>query len=92
MNLGNVQTEKQQWQDAINSYAKSLQLRERLGDMHGLAQTRANLGSLYAKYGDKPKARANWLQALEMFVHLDAEQEADLVRKWLTNLAPPTFR
>ena len=92
MNLGNAQTEKEQWQDAINSYAKSLQLRERLGDMHGLAQTRANLGALYAKYGDKPKARANWLQALEMFVHLDAEHEADLVRKWLKNLAPPTFR
>ena len=92
MNLGNVQTEKQQWQAAIDSYAKSLQIRERLGDMHGLAQTRANLGMLYAKYGDKLKARANWLQALEMFAHLDAEREADIVRKWLKNLAPPTFR
>jgi tetratricopeptide (TPR) repeat protein len=92
MNLGNVQTEKQEWQAAVDSYARSLQIRERLGDMHGLAQTRANLGMLYAKYGDKLKARANFNQALEMFVHLDAEREADIVRKWLSSIAPPTFR
>ncbi len=92
MNLGNVQTEKQQWQEAIDSYAKSLQIHERLGNMRGLAQTRANMGMLYAKYGDKLKARANFLQALEMFVHLDAEREADIVRKWLNNIAPPDFR
>ncbi|MEW5720307.1 MAG: tetratricopeptide repeat protein [Chloroflexota bacterium] len=92
MNLGNVQTEKQQWQAAIDSYAKSLQIHERLGDMRGLAQTRANMGMLYAKYGDKLKARANFIQALEMFVHLDAEREADIVRKWLNNIAPRDFR
>ncbi len=88
MNLGNIQVDKGAWQDGLNSLFASLRIREQMGDLHGQAQTRANIGVLYAKHGDRAKARANWMQALEMFAHLDKNTEADIVRKWLKGLPP----
>jgi hypothetical protein len=40
---------------------------------------------LFAKHGDRNKARAHWLQALEVFDQLVSQHEADIVRKWLKN-------
>jgi Tfp pilus assembly protein PilF len=86
MNLGTVQTQMGEWRQAVNSLSKSLQIREQLGDSHGMAQTRTNLGVLYAKHGETAKARALWGQALEVFYFLGSQNEVDIVRKWLKNL------
>ena len=89
MNLGTVYTEKKDWAKALASLNKSLLIREKLGDAHGVAQTRANLGMLYAKHGERTRARALWTQALEVFVSLQSQNEADIIRKWLKQLPPP---
>lgn len=88
MNLGTVETNRGAWNEAIVLLTVALQLHERLGDLRGTGQTHANLGTLYAKHGDKNKARSHWWQALEIFEHLDARNEADIVRTWLKKLPP----
>ncbi|MBI5029686.1 MAG: tetratricopeptide repeat protein [Chloroflexi bacterium] len=88
MNLGSVQTQKGEWMEAITSLNKSLQINERLGNLRGAAQARANIGMLYSKHGEKTKARAIWLQAMEMFQSVGAQNEMDIVRKWLKGLPP----
>ena len=86
MNLGIVEMQKGEWAKAITALSRSLQFYERVGDRHGLGQARANLGVLYANHGERNKARAYWMQALELFDSLGAQNEGDVVRKWLKNL------
>jgi tetratricopeptide (TPR) repeat protein len=86
MNLGVAQIQMEAWSEALVSLTKSMQLRQRLGDVHGMAKTRANLGMLYARHGEKVKARAFWMQALEIFDSLGSRNEADIVRRWLKGL------
>jgi len=88
LNLGSAQTEKGDWEQAVVSLSRALQLNERLGNLRGAAQARANIGMLYSKHGEKTKARAYWLQALEMFNAVGAQNEVDIVRTWLKALPP----
>jgi tetratricopeptide (TPR) repeat protein len=88
MYLGNTQTQKGEWPEAIASLNKSLELSEQLGDRLGMARGRANLGMLHSKQGEKAKARALWAQALELLQSVNAQNEADIVRKWLRAIPP----
>jgi len=88
MNLGITQTQKGEWPEAVASLDRSLELSEQLGDRLGMARARANLGMLHSKQGEKTKARALWAQALELLQAVNAQNEADIVRKWLRSISP----
>jgi tetratricopeptide (TPR) repeat protein len=47
-----VLADKGDWDGAIQYYEKSLKTFERLGDLHGMAQTYNNLGNVFYRKGD----------------------------------------
>jgi tetratricopeptide (TPR) repeat protein len=65
MNLGLVYRHQGQWQDAINVYEQSLQIRRDLDDRHGIAETLVNLGNVYIDQGRWEEARGNFEQSLQ---------------------------
>ena len=66
-NLGLVYARKGEWDNAIEFYEKSLQTKEKVGDVHGMAQTYNNLGLVYADKGEWDKAIEFYEISLETF-------------------------
>ena len=58
--LGMIASKRAEWERAIEMYQQSLATFERLGDVHGMAQTWGNLGLVYARKGE-------WERAIEMY-------------------------
>jgi tetratricopeptide (TPR) repeat protein len=58
--LGMVYQAKGEWERAIEYYERSLAIKEKVGDEHGMATTLNNLGSVY-------KAKGEWERAIEYF-------------------------
>ncbi len=59
-----------QWQEAITAHEQSLQISHELGDVHGVAQTLNNLGSVYLDQGKWQEAIAAYEQSLQTFRQL----------------------
>ena len=59
-----------EWDRAIEYYEKSLKDKERLGDVHGMAQTYNNLGLVYADKGEWDRAIEYYEKDLEIFERL----------------------
>ncbi len=51
-----IYADKGEWDKAIDFYQHSLEIKERLGDIHGMAQTFGNLGHLHRALGDTDQA------------------------------------
>jgi tetratricopeptide (TPR) repeat protein len=58
--LGMVYKDKGEWERAIEYYERSLAIKEKVGDEHGMAPALNNLGSVY-------KAKGEWERAIEYF-------------------------
>ncbi len=56
---------KGEWERAIEFYQKSLETKERVGDIHGMAQTYNNLGNIYRRKGEWERAIEFYQNALE---------------------------
>ena len=84
-NLGLVYADKGEWDRAIEMYERSLEISERVGDVHGMAVTWNNLGEAYRALGQVDKARDCWERALAVFERLGASKAED-VRGWLAEL------
>ena len=54
------------WDAAIDYYQKSLEIRERIGDIHGMAATYNNLGLVYADKGEWDTAINYYQKSLEI--------------------------
>ena len=65
---------KGEWNKAIEYYEKSLRTKEKLGDVHGIAQTYNNLGLVYANKGEWNKAIEYYEKSLETFEKLGDKQ------------------
>jgi tetratricopeptide (TPR) repeat protein len=59
-NLGAINYKSGEWGRATEMYERSLETFERVGDVHGMAQTWSNLGLVYADKGE-------WDRAIEMY-------------------------
>jgi len=64
-NLGLVYADKGEWDKAIEFYEKSLETYEKVGDVHGMAQTYGNLGIVYFQKGEWDKAIEFYEKSLE---------------------------
>ena len=58
--LGSVYKAKGEWDRAIDFYERSLAIKEKVGDEHGMAPTLNNLGSVY-------KAKGEWDRAIDFY-------------------------
>ncbi len=63
--LGLISAWSGHWNCAINAYEKALIISEKLGDVHGAAQTYNNLGSVYDDMGEWSKAIEYYQKSLE---------------------------
>jgi uncharacterized protein with beta-barrel porin domain len=57
-------------------YQQSLETKERVGDVHGMAQTWGNLGNLYQAQGESQQAAEHMARAYLVFTQLGAERDA----------------
>jgi len=57
-NLGELKRMKGEWNQAINLYLKSLEIKEQAGDQRGMATTYMNLGSVHLLLGRLDQAIA----------------------------------
>jgi tetratricopeptide (TPR) repeat protein len=64
--LGIVSYKRAEWDRAIEMYEQSLETKERVGDVHGMAQTFNNLGSVYARKGEWDRAIEYYQKDLEI--------------------------
>jgi tetratricopeptide (TPR) repeat protein len=62
---GTIALKRSVWDQAIKYYEQSLETFERLGDVHGMAQTFNNLGAVYADKGAWDRAIKMYEQSLE---------------------------
>jgi tetratricopeptide (TPR) repeat protein len=83
--LGLVYADKGEWDRAIEFYENALQTMERVGDIHGMASTWANLGLLYEQQRRDEQAAQHFARALLVFDKMGAP-EAQQVGSWLVDL------
>jgi tetratricopeptide (TPR) repeat protein len=60
--LGAIASKRAEWDRAIEMFKLCLETKERVGDVHGMAQTWGNLGIVYLQKGE-------WDRAIEMYEH-----------------------
>ena len=65
--LGTIVYKLSEWDKAIEYYEKSLEIKEKIGDTHGMAQTYNNLGLVYARKGEWDRAIEYYEKDLEIF-------------------------
>ncbi|MFQ5342662.1 MAG: tetratricopeptide repeat protein, partial [Anaerolineae bacterium] len=85
-NLGSVYADKGEWDRAIEFYEKSLETKERVGDIHGMAQTFGNLGGFYQAQGDTEQAAHYATRAYLIFARLGARPEAEQAAALLVSI------
>lgn len=66
-NLGVIADNRAEWDRAIGIYKQSLEIFERIGDMHSMAQTFNNLANVYSDKGEWERAIRMYEQSLEAF-------------------------
>ena len=71
-NLGLVYHDKGEWDRAIEFYQKSLEGKEKVGDVHGLAKTYGNLGLLYFQQQNYSEAVRLHVEIMLLFKKLGA--------------------
>jgi tetratricopeptide (TPR) repeat protein len=64
--LGDIHDELGEWDEALDFYRRSLEIKERLGDQAGAAQTLNNIGLIYANKGEWDEALDFYRRSLEM--------------------------
>ena len=64
-NLGNVYQAGGELGEAFEFYEKSIEIKRRLGDEHGLAKTMGNVAAVCAIQGEREKAREVLIAVLE---------------------------
>ncbi len=62
-NLGSVYRRMGEWERAIETYERSLEIKERVGDVHGMATTWTNLGLAYLQTDRSEEARPLFARA-----------------------------
>jgi tetratricopeptide (TPR) repeat protein len=77
-----VYADKGEWDRAIEMYEHSLETFERVGDVHGIAQTRMNLALVYLETGHEERARPFFARAYLIFSQLGSSS-ADTAAKGL---------
>jgi tetratricopeptide (TPR) repeat protein len=65
LSLGILQTKMGEWDEALTSYRKCERIFDRVGDVHGMAQTYNNMGLVYADKGEWDKALEYYEKSLE---------------------------
>ena len=65
IDLGTMAFKKAAWDRAVAMYQQSLETYERLGDVHGIAQTQMGLGNVYQQQGKWDRAIKMYEQSLE---------------------------
>ena len=65
---------KGEWDKALEFYEKSLEIKEELGDKHGISSSYNNLGSLYSDKGEWDKALEFYEKSLEIKEELGDKQ------------------
>jgi tetratricopeptide (TPR) repeat protein len=68
--LGSVYQKKGEWNRAIEMYERSLETFERVGDVHGMAQTWTNMALLYLETDRAGEAKPLLARAYSIFAQL----------------------
>ncbi|MBU7045911.1 MAG: tetratricopeptide repeat protein [Theionarchaea archaeon] len=68
--LGSIVDDLGEWDTAIDYYEKSLEIKEKIGHIHGISQTYNNLGLVYAHKGQWDTAIDYYEKSLEIFENL----------------------
>jgi len=74
------------YEEAVDSYARAIELCTTVGEHFFAAQARTHLGDTYAAMGDGARAQENWRSALDVLEGLGGPN-ADEVRERLTALS-----
>ena len=67
-------------------YEKGLEINEKIGDEHGMAGTKANIGILYKEQGEKAQARRLLEESLEVLERIGDVPNSTIVRRHLEQL------
>lgn len=87
VNLGNLYRLRSEWDNAIEYYQQSLGGFERLGDVHGMAQTYVNLYATKFAQGKHSEAVTKMLEALLFFLAMDDNSNANITQRIIANFA-----
>lgn len=83
---GLLARQRQDWQGMVIDYLLSMELFEDIDMPHYMAKCKRELALGYMDMGERDKARTELEDALEMFVDLNLEKSASMVRKDLDGL------
>ena len=64
--LGSIVDDLGEWDTAVQYYEKSLEIKEKMGDIHGMAMTYGNLGLVYYSKGEWDTAVEYYEKSLEI--------------------------
>jgi tetratricopeptide (TPR) repeat protein len=84
-NLGLAYSDLGQVEKAIDYYEQALAIAREIGHRQGEGNRLGNLGLAYSDLGQVEKAKACLRQSLAIFEEIKSPN-ADLVRRWLTQL------
>lgn len=88
--LGHMQLRVGELDAAIASYEKVLALGNRTADKTWTAVATGNLGIVYVKKGDMPKACGHWRKARDLWREIGNPDEAAKYEGWLRDATLPT--
>jgi AraC-like DNA-binding protein len=83
MNIGNIYTEMEEYDQAMVYYKRSLAVCEEIGLEYGVILNKFNIGSILSKTGDDRGAETNLLLAYEYFKNNQIQNELSIVTEHL---------
>ncbi len=84
--LGTIHREQKKWKQSIENFESSIEILERIGEKHDLAESYYEFGSMWSKKGDKGEAGICLNKALKTFQELELDHRAREVKDALKSL------
>ena len=81
--LGDIERNRGNWEEAERLYCQSLQLRTELGDRYKIAEANYDFAQLWRKRGNPDKAQEYYTTAHQLYQQLGATKDLEQIeREW----------
>lgn len=85
-NLGIALQEVRRFDEAIIAYCQDITICAELDNQYEQAQTLANLGAVHVERDDPDQARQAWIDAVDLYTAVGADDDAARVQEWMGDL------